>query len=128
MLPLHDPADIGCQSMDQAIHLAVTLAIVGTLVAGVAWRVRNRIAMDGHQFMWALSSLLCGALHIVAALMLIPIGCTSADNASQVVASALPWALAAGLFRTGVAPIPPELRPDYLRGEGARPSSGDPFP
>lgn len=113
--------------MSRATHLAVMLALVGVFAAATAWRVRDRIAVDGHQSMWAMSSLLCGVLHVVVCLMLIPVGCTSTDALTAIVASALPWVLAAGLFRTGVAPIPPELHPDYSRSERSKHSGPDPF-
>ena len=112
-----DVTDLVCQATDSAEHLAALLAVLAVTVVCTAWIVRDRVAVAGHQGPWALCSLLCAALHLIAALALVPMGCLTAHTVGILLGATAPWFVAAGLFRSGVAPSPPPLRSD-LREPG----------
>ena len=107
--PILETPDLACIDTPRAEQIAVLCAVVGLLAVATAWRTRDRAAAAGHVTLWSMSALLVGALQTVVTLMLVAPGCAVAHTVTWMLACASPWALAAGFFRTGVAPLPPPL-------------------
>ena len=107
--PVIEVPDLACIDTPRAEQIAVLLGVVGLLALATAWRARDRVAASGHSTLWALSSLLVGALQTVLTLGLVAPGCATPHPVAWMLGCAPPWALAAAFFRTGVAPLPPPL-------------------
>lgn len=107
--PVIEAPDLACIETPRAEQIAVLLGVVALLAVATAWRTRDRAAARGHGSLWAASALLMGALQTVVTLGLVAPGCATAHTVAWMLGCASPWALAAGFFRTGVAPPPPPL-------------------
>ena len=107
--PVIETPDLACVDTPRAEQIAILLGLVAMVAVVTAWRTRDRVAVAGHGTLWAISSLLVGALQTVLTLALVAPGCANAHTVGWMLAWASPWALAAGFFRTGVAPPPPPL-------------------
>lgn len=107
--PILETPDLACIDTPRAEQIAVLLGLVALLAVATAWRTRDRAAGAGHATLWATAALLMGALQTVLTLWLVAPGCATTHTFAWMLGCASPWALAAGFFRTGVAPPPPPL-------------------
>lgn len=107
--PLVGSPDLACLDTPRAEQVAVLLGLLALLGVATAWRLRDRAAAAGHATLWAASALLLGGFQTVLTLALVAPGCADGQTVAWMVGCASPWALAAGFFRTGVAPPPPPL-------------------
>jgi len=104
-----DLADVACLANHRAQSFAWAGTALALVVAVIAWWSRPRVAALGQQTLWALAACLAAVMHVLCAMFFVPSGCLSGHLFSELVGAASPWLLAAGLFRTGVAPAPPAL-------------------
>ncbi len=107
--PVLETPDLACVDTPRAEQIAVLLSLGALLAVATAWRTRDRVAAAGHGALWAAAALLAGAVQAVVTLGLVAPGCTVGHTVGWMLACASPWVLAAGFFRTGVAPPPPPL-------------------
>jgi hypothetical protein len=107
--PIVEAPDLACVDTARAEQVAVLLGLLALVAVATAWRTRDRAAAAGHGTLWAFSALLVGALQTVLTLALVPPGCAVPHTVAWMLGCASPWVLAAGFFRTGVAPPPPPL-------------------
>lgn len=104
-------AELACLPAQRALDFAYSGTALAALAALAAWALRDRAATAGQHGLWALASLLAGAMHVILAMFWVPTGCLSGALMGRLLGAAAPWVLAAGLFRTGVAPPPAALTP-----------------
>ncbi|MEZ4390302.1 MAG: hypothetical protein R3A48_04335 [Polyangiales bacterium] len=104
-------AELACLPAQRALEFAHRGAALAALAALAAWALRRRAAAAQQQGMWALASMLAGAMHVILAMFWVPTGCLSGALFGRLLGAAAPWVLAAGLLRTGVAPPPAPLTP-----------------
>ena len=107
--PTIEASDLACIGTARAEEIAGLVGVAALVAVATAWRVRDRVAEQGHGFLWALSSLLVGVFQTVATLAMVAPGCATAHTFGWMVGCASPWVLAAGYLRSGVAPPPPPL-------------------
>ena len=107
--PVLETPDLACIDTPRAEQIAVLFALFALFAVAAAWRTRDRVAAAGHTTLWSMSALLVAALQTVLSLALVAPGCATAHTVAWMLGCASPWALAAGFFRTGVAPPPPPL-------------------
>lgn len=101
-----DAADLACQGVSRVESFATTLGLVSCAVLPVAWWARPRVGAAGQQTMWSLAALLVGVMQVMVCMFLVPGGCWAGHTMSHLVAAAAPWVVAAGIFRSAVAPAP----------------------
>lgn len=107
--PVLEAPDLACVDTPRAEQIAVLAALAALLAVATAWRTRDRVAAAGHSFMWALSCLLLAVMQTVVTLAFVAPGCATPHTYAWMIGCASPWVLAAGFFRTGVAPPPPPI-------------------
>lgn len=107
--PVLEAPDLACVDTPRAEQVAVLLLLFALLGVATAWRTRDRAAAAGHATLWSVSALLVAAMQTVGTLALVAPGCATSHTVAWMLGCASPWVLAAGFFRTGVAPTPPPL-------------------
>lgn len=107
--PILEAPDLACIDTPRAEQIAVLLGLSALLAVATAWRTRDRAAAAGHATLWALSALMAAAIQTLVTLALVAPGCATSHTFAWMLGCASPWVLAAGFFRTGVAPPPPPL-------------------
>lgn len=104
-----DLADVACLANARAEEFAYGGTAVAIVAAAAAWRTRAKVAAAGQQGLWAIAAALAGVMHVICAMFLVPPRCLSGHLFGELLGAASPWFLAAGLFRSGVAPTPSAL-------------------
>ncbi len=109
---LSDASDLTCLAASDHPEAATAVALVGLVVAYVAYRSRDRVAEAGHGNLWAICALLLMLIACVGLLSLVPLGCVTDRTYLTLVGVGSPWVLAALVVRSGVAPPPPAFGED----------------